>query len=128
MVYTNEMVTPVKWIWKRQLSKFSSSYLDVKKKIGSKGGQRNIPDGYLSDISGQTPRLYVVEKEWAAHDPLRHIAVQILQFSLSFKDEPRRVKTILFDTLRELPFVKTKCEECAVRQGFRNLVVHQEGN
>src|SRR5215467_451782 len=69
-------------------------YLDVKKKIGPKGGQRNIPDGYLIDLSGQKPRLYVVENELANHDVLRHIAVQILQFSLSFESEPRAVKTI----------------------------------
>src|SRR5438034_1101490 len=59
-------------------------YLDVKKKIG-KGELRNVPDGYLLDLSGAKPRLYVVENELQAHDPLRHIAVQILQFSLSFE-------------------------------------------
>ncbi len=53
----------------------SRIYLDAKKKIGSKGGLRNIPDGYLIDMSGRQPRLYVVENELAAHDPLRHIAV-----------------------------------------------------
>src|SRR5271154_3219703 len=56
-------------------------YLDVKRKIGAKGGLRNIPDGYLIDLSGRQPRLYVVENELASHDPLRHIAVQILEFS-----------------------------------------------
>ena len=45
-------------------------YLDVKKKIGVKGGLRNIPDGYLLDLSDNKPRLYVVENELAAHDPL----------------------------------------------------------
>ena len=50
-------------------------YLDVKKKIGVKGGLRNIPDGYLLDLSDNKPRLYVVENELAAHDPLRHIAI-----------------------------------------------------
>ncbi len=54
-------------------------YLDVKKKIGRKGGLRNIPDGYLIDLGSREPRLYVVENELASHDPLRHIAVQILQ-------------------------------------------------
>jgi len=44
-------------------------YLDVKKKIGAKGGLRNIPDGYLVDLSGRQPRLYVVENELASHDP-----------------------------------------------------------
>lgn len=74
-------------------------YLDAKKKIGAKGSLRNIPDGYLIDLSGRQPRLYVVENELASHDPLRHIAVQILQFSLSFEEEPRGVKTALFSAL-----------------------------
>ena len=69
-------------------------YLDIKKKIGVKGGVSNIPDGYLIDLGVNPPRLYVVENELAAHDPLRHIAVQILQFSLSFEAEPHTVKKI----------------------------------
>src|ERR1017187_9643004 len=48
-------------------------YLDVKKKIGTKSGLRNIPDGYLLDLGGRKPRLYVVENELASHEPLRHI-------------------------------------------------------
>jgi hypothetical protein len=76
-------------------------YFDIKKKIGAKGGQRNIPDGYLVDLSGGTPRLYVVENELAAHDPLRHIAVQILQFSLSFEAEPRLVRDIIFGAISD---------------------------
>ncbi len=31
-------------------------YLDAKRKIGAKGGQRNIPDGFLIDLSGGRPR------------------------------------------------------------------------
>jgi hypothetical protein len=96
-------------------------YLDVKKKIGAKGGQRNIPDGYLLDLSGSRPRLYVVENELAAHDPLRHVAVQILQFSLSFESEPRQVKTILFHALQERTDAKLLCERYAVSHDFRNL-------
>ncbi|MGD0519429.1 MAG: hypothetical protein ABSA26_17975, partial [Thermoguttaceae bacterium] len=49
-------------------------YLPIKRKIGAKGGVRNVPDGYLIDLTGKQPRLYVVENELAAHDPLRHIA------------------------------------------------------
>lgn len=96
-------------------------YLDVKKKIGAKGGLRNIPDGYLIDLGGRQPRLYVVENELAAHDPLRHIAVQILEFSLSFEEEPRAVKTILFNALQDQPEAKTQCEEYAASHAFRNL-------
>lgn len=96
-------------------------YLDVKKKIGVKGGLINIPDGYLLDLSGQKPRLYVVENELAAHDPLRHIAIQILQFSLSFEAEPRKVKTILFEALQSQVDLKLRCEDFASSHGFRNL-------
>jgi hypothetical protein len=96
-------------------------YLDVKKKIGAKGGLRNIPDGYLVDLSGRQPRLYVVENELASHDPLRHIAVQILEFSLSFEEEPRAVKTVLFDAIQSQPEAKGRCEKYATNHGFRNL-------
>lgn len=96
-------------------------YLDSKKKIGAKGGQRNIPDGYLIDLSGRQPRLYVVENELAAHDPLRHIAVQILQFSLSFESEQHTVKTILFEALQSQQEARQQCEEYARKQGYRNL-------
>ncbi len=96
-------------------------YLDVKKKIGIKGSVQNIPDGYLIDLGGSKPRLYVVENEMASHEPLRHIAVQILQFSLSFESEPRAVKTILFNALQAQPSARNQCEQYAVTHGFRNL-------
>src|SRR5712664_1364121 len=96
-------------------------YLDVKRKIGAKAGVRNVPDGYLIDLSGQKPRLYVVENELASHEHLRHIAVQILEFSLSFEAEPRAIKTILFDALHKQPEAKTSCEAYATSHGFRNL-------
>src|SRR6266478_727754 len=96
-------------------------YLDIKKKIGAKAGLRNIPDGYLVDLGGQKPRLYVVENELASHEPLRHIAVQILEFSLSFETDQRAVKAILFTALQEQPIIKQKCEEYAASHEFRNL-------
>ena len=96
-------------------------YLPVKKKIGAKGGLRNIPDGYLIDLNGPKPRLYVVENELAAHDPLRHVAVQILEFSLSFEAEPRTVKNVLFQALQDHQDAKTQCERYAATNGYRNL-------
>jgi hypothetical protein len=79
------------------------TYLDVKRKIGAKGGLRAIPEGYLLDLSGSRPKLYVAEVELASHDPLRHIAVQILQFSLAFEEEPLAVKAILMAALKAQP-------------------------
>lgn len=96
-------------------------YLDIKKKIGTKGGLRNVPDGYLLDLTGRQPRLYVVENELAAHDPLRHIAVQILEFSLSFETDQRAVKNILFNCLQDQPRAKTQCEQYSASHAFRNL-------
>ena len=96
-------------------------YLDIKKKIGAKGGLRNVPDGYLLDLSGRKPRLYVVENELASHEPLRHIAVQILEFSLSFETDQRAIKTILFNALQDQPAIKQKCEQYAAAHDFRNL-------
>lgn len=105
----------------RELFGASRIYLDVKKKIGGKGGVCNIPDGYLIDLSGQVPRLFVVENELAEHDPLRHIAVQILQFSLSFEAEPLAVKKILLAALNSQPAAKRRCEVYAASNDFRNL-------
>lgn len=96
-------------------------YLDIKKKIGIKGGRRNIPDGYLIDLNGTKPRLYVVENELASHDPLRHVAVQLLEFSLSFDSERRLIKTILFEALQANPEAKLACEQYAQRYEYRNL-------
>lgn len=96
-------------------------YLDIKKKIGKKGGLRNIPDGYLIDLNGLKPRLYVVENELASHDPLRHVAVQLLEFSLSFASERRAIKTILFGALQADPAAKDLCEKFAKIRNYRNL-------
>jgi hypothetical protein len=95
--------------------------LDIKRKIGVRGGVRNIPDGYVIDLVGPKPRLYVVENELAAHDPLRHIAVQILQFSLSFESEPVSVKRILLDALNDNDTAKKACEQYAIQHNFRGL-------
>ena len=96
-------------------------YLPVKKLIGKKSKKRNIPDGYLIDLSGRQPRLYVVENELAAHDPLRHIAVQILEFSLAFESDARSVKSILFNAIHKNSDAFKKCEQYASTHEFRNL-------
>ncbi|MHB9026931.1 MAG: hypothetical protein ACYC7E_22580 [Armatimonadota bacterium] len=96
-------------------------YLDIKKKIGVKGGKQNIPDGYLIDLNGKKPRLFVVENELNSHDHLKHIAVQILEFSLAFESAPHQVKKTILDSLLGQPSAKGLCERYAVANGFRNL-------
>jgi hypothetical protein len=99
-------------------------YLDAKRKIGRHGKIRNIPDGYLLDLSStRDPKLYVVENELANHDPLRHIAVQILEFSLSFESSPNLVKKIVKDALTAEPEALERCRSYTQRNGFENVDV-----
>lgn len=97
-------------------------YLDTKKKIGAKGKIKNIPDGYLLDLySKKEPILYVVENEIAKHDPLKHIAAQILEFSLSFETSPQKVKTIVREALNKDGVAFSQCEKYAKQNKFENV-------
>ena len=97
-------------------------YLDIKKLIGAKGKTKNIPDGYLIDLtSKKEPRLYVVENELASHDPLNHVAVQILEFSLSFETTPFKLKAILKSALKADKAALQLCETYAATNGFENV-------
>jgi hypothetical protein len=99
-------------------------YIDIKKKIGSKGKIKNIPDGYLIDLSStKEPKLYVVENELSKHDHLKHIAVQILEFSLSFETSPYLVKNIIKEALVSNEAVVDKCQEYASSNGYENIDV-----
>jgi hypothetical protein len=98
-------------------------YLDVKKKIGTKD-KKNIPDGYLIDLSSaKEPVLRVVENELASHDPLRHVAVQIIEFSLAFEDAPYKVKSVVRDALQADVEALKKCELYAKANNFENVDV-----
>jgi hypothetical protein len=97
-------------------------YLSIKKLIGGKGKTNNIPDGYLLDLtSRKEPRLFVVENELASHDPLNHIAVQILEFSLSFETSPLKLKAILKDALKANKKALKICESYSLDNGYENV-------
>ena len=99
-------------------------YIETKKKVGKKGKTRNIPDGYLLDLSStRDPKLFVVENELAKHDPLKHIAVQILEFSLSFETTPHLVKNILKEALITQPAAFAECEKYVKENDFENIDV-----
>jgi hypothetical protein len=100
----------------------SRIYLELKKLIGERGKTQNIPDGYLIDLSSpKKPVLYLVEVELAKHDPLRHIAQQLLNFSLSFKSTPQKMKGLLREHLFKSPETVKRCEAYAQQNGFSNL-------
>lgn len=97
-------------------------YLDVKKKIGAKQKTNNIPDGYLIDLtSTKNPVLRVVENELAEHDPLRHVAIQILKFTLSYEATPQKVKSIVKAALQADDSAWQKCEQYAKVNNFENV-------
>ncbi len=98
-------------------------YLDVKKKIGPKY-KGNIPDGYLIDLSStKKPILRVVENELAKHDPLRHVAVQIIEFSLAYEETPYKVKSIVKKALEADIEGRKKCESYVNANNFENIDV-----
>ncbi|WP_419212592.1 hypothetical protein ACNR9Q_00340 [Maribacter sp. X9] len=100
----------------------SRIYLDDKKKIGKIGGTNNLPDGYLIDLTNsQDPKIFVVENDLASHQHLKHIAVQILEFSLSFETSKVKVKNVVKGMLQKRPDQWKKCEEFAKRNGFENV-------
>ena len=97
-------------------------YLDDKKKIGKQGGTNNLPDGYLIDLSNrEDPKIFVVENDLASHQHLKHIAVQILEFSLSFDSSKVRVKNIVKEMLQKRPPDWKLCEEFAIKNGYENV-------
>ncbi len=97
-------------------------YLDLKKKIGKKGKTSNVPDGYLIDLSStKEPRLYVVENELVKHEPLKHIAVQILEFSLSFETSPQKIKELVKEAIIKNKEAIEKCVDYANENDFENI-------
>ncbi len=97
-------------------------YLDDKKKIGQKGGTNNLPDGYLIDLTNKIePKIFVVENDLASHQHLKHIAVQILEFSLSFETSKVKVKNIIKEMLQRRPEDWKKCEAFAKKNSYENV-------
>jgi hypothetical protein len=62
-----------------------------------------------------------VENELARHDPLKHIAIQILEFSLSFESSPTKVKSIVKDALVGNKQLLQQCQAYAAENGFENI-------
>ncbi|HBQ58812.1 MAG TPA: hypothetical protein DD671_04100, partial [Balneolaceae bacterium] len=97
-------------------------YLDGKKKIGKKGATNNLPDGYLIDLTNsQDPKIFVVENDLASHQHLKHIAVQILEFSLSFESSKVKVKNVIKEMLRKRDEDWATCEAFAKKTGKENV-------
>jgi len=96
-------------------------YLDCKRRIGAKGKKYNIPDAYLLDLRRNDPRLFVIENELSIHDLFKHIGVQLLEFSYSYRQAGRQLKTVLFEEISKVPEIKDACAEYAKEKGYRNV-------
>lgn len=97
-------------------------YFDIKKKIGAKGKTNNIPDGYLLDLSDcNGPAIYVVENELSRHHIIKHIAVQILEFSLSFTSSKAKVKKIIREEILGNAEYLKKIAEYAHKNHYDNI-------
>ncbi|MHA1835158.1 MAG: hypothetical protein ACTSV7_14375 [Candidatus Baldrarchaeia archaeon] len=95
-------------------------YIDCKRRIG-RGKKFNIPDAYLLDLKRNEPRLFVVENELAEHDLFKHIGVQLLEFSHSYGQAGRQVKTILYEEISKMPDIMEACQKYSKDKGYRNL-------
>ena len=107
---------------KDQLFGASRIYIDDKRKIGKQGKTRNLPDGYLIDLNDPNkPRIYVVENDLARHQDLKHVAVQVLEFSLSFESSKIKVKNIIKESLQKCQDYWDRCEKFAQQYGYENV-------
>jgi hypothetical protein len=110
-------------VWNLRINLFGINriYFNFKKKIGSLGKTRNIPDGYLIDFSSSvTPKLFVVENELAIHG-LKHIAIQVLEFSISYDSSKQKIKTFLRDAITRNPEILNQVEKYILDNGFQNI-------
>ena len=94
-------------------------YINVKKLIGKEN--KGIPDGYLLDLSSKKPELYFIEVELDTHHVIKHIATQILNFSLAFDQDKNRVSEILIESIEKDEKIKQKCLEYASNSYYENL-------
>ncbi len=68
----------------------STIYLDVKKRVTSKGGISGIPDGFLIDL--ENSKFYIIEVELSAHDIVGHISNQIVRFKAAMGNADSRMQ------------------------------------
>jgi hypothetical protein len=95
-------------------------YIDCKRRI-NRGKKFSIPDAYLIDLARSQPRLFFVENELVAHDPFKHIGVQLLEFSHAHSQSGRQLRAVLYEEIIKYPQIVKECEKYALTNGYRNL-------
>ena len=107
---------------KEKLFGHNRIYVDDKRRIGKKGKTQNIPDGYLIDLNDPShPKIFVVENDLARHQDLKHVAIQVLEFSLSFESSKVKIKNVIKDSLSKRNEDWKRGEQFAKKHGFENV-------
>jgi hypothetical protein len=97
-------------------------YLDIRTLLGVEAKGNAAPDAFLIDLSSRfLPTLYLVEIELAVRDPLRHVAQQLLDFDLSARSAPQRLRSALRQAVQRDPRSFGTCEAYAAANGFPAL-------
>lgn len=104
-----------------QLFGENSLYIDIKKKMKN-GDIVTIPDGYLIDSTDpNNPSLYIIENEIIAHDPFKHIGIQLLKFATCFDEAKVNVRKFLMDKIEKEASLLKRMSEFAENSRFRNI-------
>lgn len=122
----------------------SSVYLDVKKSL--RGKKRSIPDAYLIEMANPNqPKIYIIENEISTHCPWKHIAPQILKFSIAYHEAEAKndLRKFIMEKIQEdktfLKKVESACQvssarnidnflDKAINDGFHALIIIDESS
>lgn len=95
-------------------------YIDIKTLLKpNKKSDGTIPDGYLLDFTIESnPRLYLVENEVRNHSIKGHIAPQIMNFFLNYKDSFIKIKN---EIIKYLENKNISIDSYMKKTSYRNI-------
>lgn len=95
-------------------------YIDIKTLLKpNKKSDGTIPDGYLLDFTIESnPRLYLVENEVRNHSIKNHIAPQIMNFFLNYKDSFIKIKN---EIIKYLESKNISIDSYMEKTSYRNI-------
>src|SRR5262245_5357746 len=89
-------------------------YLDVRSLLGTPEAASDAPDAFLIDLSSRyLPVLYLVQIALASHEPLDHVARELLNFDLAGRRAPQRLRTVLRQAILMNSAALDDCESYA---------------